>query len=157
MSTGKTRRPLFTFALEIALPRLQLGNLRVQRVKFKEGGLDLLRCKDRSQRNDQRDDHAGRDGDDRRRVARTYSEQTEPPPSDLMADPISDVGDRSGQNHHQSDVADAANDLHEVHIEAARRSRPRPMAVKRMFGIHAHSHASESSASLANEQIVITT
>jgi len=84
-------------------------------------------------------------------------EEAQPLPPDLMANAIADVRDHAGQCHHCSNVPNTANDLNEVHIWAARRNRTRPIAVNRMFGIHAHSAASATNASAMNEQIVITT
>jgi hypothetical protein len=148
---------IIDFGLEVALTRLQFLDLLVDRIHLEEGRLNLLRREDRSQRHDQRDQHAGRDCHNRRGVPRTNSKEAEPAAPDLMADAIPDVSDRAGDHHDEREVSDAPDDLDEVHTNAARRKRANPIAVNRMFGIQAQSAANPRKASPANEQIVMTT
>ncbi len=157
MSTGKNEPARVDLGLEIALTRLQLGDLLVDRVELEERRLHLLGGEDRAQGDDQPDDHSGGDRDDRGRIAGANPEEAEPFSPDLVADPVADVRHRPRERHHRGDVSDPANDLDEVHTSAARRNRVRPIAVKRMFGTHAQSHANARNASPANEQTVMTT
>jgi hypothetical protein len=74
-----------------------------------------------------------------------------------MTDAVSDVCDRTGNQHDERKVSDAPHDFDEVHTYAARRKRASPIAVNKMLGIQAQSAANARKASPANEQIVITT
>ena len=58
-----------------------------------------------------------------------------------MPDAIADVGDGAGQRHHGREISEAAKDLYEIQMSAARRNRLNPIAVKSMLGIHAQSAA----------------
>ena len=79
------------------------------------------------------------------------------PPPDLMTDAVADVRHGPGDRHDERQIADASDDLDEIHTCAARRNRISPIAVKIMFGTHAQRAASPMNASAANEQTVITT
>ena len=64
----------------------------------------VARRRERAERHDQRDQHAGADRDDRRRVLRAQAEEGQPLPADLVPDAIADVRDRTG--HHDDDDDD---------------------------------------------------
>ena len=104
----------------------------------------------------ERDDHAGGpDGDDGGRVARPDAEERQALASDLMADPVADVRDAARERRDEQDESDPGERV--SHTAAALRSRLAPIAVKMMFGIHAHRNAIHTSASPTYEKTVAAT
>ena len=65
-----------------------------ERPEAKERRAHVVRCGERAERHDQRDQHPGPDRDDRRRVLGAQAEQRQPLAADLMTDAVADVGDR---------------------------------------------------------------
>ena len=110
------------------------------------------RREQRSERDDERDQHPGADRDDRRRVFGAQTEQRQPLPTDLMTDPVPDVGDRAGDDDDQHYPEDAAD----ITPPTPSASNHNPIKLNSTFGVQAAIPASHWTPPRLRQTVAMT-